>query len=83
MPSPAFIVAKLTLARQLSVNNTCTKFNEKPTNILFADTKYLSEVRTEVVCKKGVFFCYFVTKPKFYNRLQSQVNVSCDTFYTN
>ena len=44
------IVAKLTLARQLFVKNTYTTFHEKPTKGLVVDTRYLTEVRTEVVC---------------------------------
>ena len=54
IPSPTFIVAKITLARQLFVKNTYTTFHEKPIKGLVADTRYLTEVRTdgrtEVVC---------------------------------
>jgi hypothetical protein len=62
MPSTAFIVAKLMLARQLSVKNTDTKFHEKPTNGSVADTRYLTEVRTDGSgLHAGRSSCYFVT----------------------
>ena len=50
------IVAKLKLDRQISVKNTYSKINDKPTKSLVADTRHLTEVRTEVVCRKGVPF---------------------------
>jgi len=61
MPSLEFIVAKLTLDRYLSVKNTYTKFHEKPTKSLFADTRYLTDVRMDGSgLHEGLSFRYFV-----------------------
>jgi hypothetical protein len=67
----AFIVTKLSLARERCVKNSCTKSHEKTTMALVAESRYLKELRTDG--KKdgsgldvGRSFCYFETNPQIW-----------------